>query len=326
MNKNNSLARVWLAALAFTMVVAGCTVSPGVGPDWEELLADVREFQRRIGFVPTKNFRALVPEQDRFPFCGYAERGTLPYSYEDPAIRWLASATEADCRELAKDHDTYFGSTEAIGEKGTPVTPAMVEGKFDRFLYVVIHEDCHDQFDLPYGIEEALCNVITYRAMVAFSAEKYKRYTLEGRVLRRYAEEQTEATRAAIAVYAQAEALYQRHARGELNEAAFLRERNTLLRRAARPLRWVEGEIGPIRLANDMTYSRHYPYIESVHDALGGDLARTVAFFRHVDKLKPDRAAFQKRQKLRDQDSVEFLRAYETAVLDVARQALPKFP
>jgi hypothetical protein len=71
-----------------------------------------------------------------------------------------------------------------------------------------------------------------------------------------------------------------------------------------------------------MTYTRHYPFLESIHDALGGDLARTVDFFVRVDRAKPARPAVLKRMKLNDPKSIEFVRAYETIVVETAEKLL----
>jgi hypothetical protein len=330
-SSSGGAVRGLIAAVLLAAAIAGCMnmrdifapSAPVVGEEWTALLAEIREFERRIGFEETKNFRSLATgEQESFRFCGHASPYRLPYSYEDPAIQWLDSITEQECREIAEGHDVYYGAVEALGEVGTPVTPAMVTGKLDNFLYLVIHEDCHDQFDLPYGVEEALCNLITYRAMEMFAREKFKWYAGEQRAVRRYAERQSSATRATIQHYGQLEALYARFERGEIGPEALLRERAAILKKAERQLGWKPGEMNNVVMANDMTYSRHYPFLESVHAALGNDLARTVAFFKHVDRLKPSRAAVMKQHRIQDERSVEFIRAYEEAVVETARKAL----
>jgi hypothetical protein len=324
----------WLAVAALIVaLVAGCTQlqeifapsAPGVTDEWAALLEEVRAFERRIGFHETDNFVDLSSEEEAFPFCGYASRFHLPYSYEDPAIRWLESVTEEECRKLGGDSDIYFGAVEAWGESGTPVTPSMITNKLDRFLYLVIHEDCHDQFELPYGIEEALCDVITYKAMAVFSEEKYGTYARENGAIRRYANAQSRLARTTIAYYEQVAVLYARYERGELSSDALLRERAAIFKRAERPLGWARGELNNVGLATDMTYSRHYPYLESVFEALGRDPARTVAFFRHVDSVKPSRAAVMKRHRIANEGSVEFIRAYEAAVVETIRKALPEY-
>ncbi|HXF66087.1 MAG TPA: aminopeptidase [Burkholderiales bacterium] len=319
------------APLAFALVLmAGCTLLQDAatrlpGPRLYEkgaaVIGTIRDFERRIGFRETDNFLDLDNETESFPFCGVVSRLHLPYSYEDPAIQWLEAATEAECRALAPEGaDVYFGQTEAVGEAGTPVTPSMLAGTLVRFVYLVIHEDCHDQFDLPLGIEEALCNVITYNAMVAFAAEKSG--FLERTAMRRYAQRESERTRAAKAFYEELERLYARHRGGEIPAEALLAERARIFARAERALAWEKGALNNVAIANDMTYSRHFPFLEEVFEALGRDLARTVAFFRHVDAVKPARAAVKKKLGIQEERSVEFIRAYEEAVLDTIRKAL----
>ena len=317
-------------AVLLVALIAGCAKlrelaappAPGVTSEWALLLNEIRVFERRIGFADTGNFANLSREQQAFPFCGHAPRLVLPYSYEDPAIKWLAVESEEECRALGSDVDVYFGESEALGEVATPLTPAMVEGKLDRFLYLVIHEDCHDQFAFPYGIEEALCDLITLKAMVEFAEEKYWAYASETRAVRRYAESQSGIAYATITYYERLAALYARFGRNEIPPDVLLRERESIFRSARVPLGRTQGEMNNVRIANHMTYSRHFPFLETVYVALGRDLTRTVAFFRRVDKLKPSRASVMKQNRIATEESVAFLRAYEAAMVETIRKAL----
>jgi len=332
-NNKRHLARPLIIIAATAGIILGCVqvrqfthpTPPEVSGEWAALIEDVRTFQRSLGFSDTENFAGLNTDQKEFPFCGYAPRHVLPYSYEDPAIRWLEAGNEAECRTAAgRDADVYFGATEAVGEAGTPVTPSMLTSRLDRFVYLVIHEDCHDQFELPYGVEEALCNVIAYHGMAAFASGKFRWYAVENRSIRRYTLDQIRLTKATIGYYGEVEALYARHQRKEIDLDTLLRERAAVYARAAKTLEWraESGELNNVSMANYMTYSRHYPYLESVHVALGRDLARTVAFFKQVDKAKPTPAAVMKQRRMKNQKSVEFIRAYEAAVLESATTAL----
>ena len=332
--KPDSRASSWLAAAALAALsVAGCygvtefvaPTAPEVSAEWRALIDELRVFERRIGFRDTDNFASLSTDKRSFTVCGQASNRRLPYSYEDPAIRWLDSATEEECRNVDPDTDVYFDEVEAWGEIGTPVTAAMLESTLDRFVYLVIHEDCHDQFGLPYGIEEALCNIVTYRAMTKFAAEKFGWYALENRAIRRYAREQSRETRATIAHYAELEALYQRFERSEISLAALLKLRTRVFAKAERSLELPAGYLNTISLANFMTYSRHYPRLERVADSLGDDLGRVVEFFRRVDALKPTPEAVMQRYGISDQESVEFVRAYETAVIETITRIAPGF-
>jgi len=324
------LARVFAILAVLAGSLAGCgevrdfltPAPPDVAGEWKGLLDEARAFERRIGFRDTANFRRFSGEHESFPFCGYVSRFYLPYSYEDAHIRWIESASEAECAGAGDEADTYFGAVEAWGESASPVTPSMIESKLDRFLYLVIHEDCHDQFDLPFGIEEALCNVIAYHAMAAFTAEKFGRFARANRAVRRYVDVEVAHTRATVTYYDQLAALYARYERAEISSDALLEARAAIFMEAERALDREQGDLNNLTLANEMTYSRHYPYLESVFKALGQDLARTVAFFRHVDRTKPSRAAIMKRHRIAAEESVESIRAHEASVVETIARAL----
>lgn len=322
--------RILVVIALLVAAIAGCArlgelitpSAPGVSDEWAALLQEIRAFERRIGFAETDNFTDFSQEQEAFPFCGYVSHFVLPYSYEDPAITWLEPATEEECRQRAGNADVYFNAVEAWGEIGTSITSSMIANKLDRFLYVVIHEDCHDQFGLPYGIEEALCDLITNKAMAAFTDDKYGTNAREDRAIRRYAETRSRQTRAIITYYGQLAALYARYERKEIAPDELLRERAAIYKNAQKPLAWAQSDLNNVGIANSMTYSRHYPFLESVFDALGRDLAKTVALFRHVDEVKPTSAAVMKRYRIANKNSVEYIRANEAAVLETIRKEL----
>lgn len=327
------MARLWrrLAVVLIAALLAGCVpqrstdgdlAAPRSRDEWTALVAEVRVFERRIGFKETRNFLTFAQEKDGFPFCGYVSRLYLPYSYEDPAIRWTESASEEECRAFGEELDVSYGETEAVGEQETPVTASMLAAPLDRLLYLVIHEDCHDQFELPYGIEEPVCNVIAYGAMARFSEEKFAAKSPEREAVQRYVGDAAKHSLVTIAHYERLAELYAGHARTAISLPVLLRERERIFRHAERDLAWPEGTMNNVWLANTMTYSRHYPAIERVFEALGRDVGRTVAFFRTVDAMKPTAAAVVKKYRLKNDSDVEFVRAYEAAVIATIEQAL----
>ena len=143
-NGNGLLVRCAIALALIGALFAGCgqlrdltaSTPPQLSEEWKEVLAELRELERQIGFRETRNFARLTDERETYFYCGWAPKRVLPYSYEDPAIHWLDSADAAQCREVDDDNDWYFGQVEAMGEIGTPVTPAMIAGDFDRFAYL----------------------------------------------------------------------------------------------------------------------------------------------------------------------------------------------
>jgi hypothetical protein len=319
-----------LAAL-FAALLGGCvpprSAEPDVpaltvGRDWPALVADIRAFERRIGFADTPNFLRFGGASRAFRSCGYVSRAYLPYSYEDPAIEWFDSVDEEQCRAWGASGDAVYSESEALGESATPVTRSMLAASLDRFVYIVVHEDCHDQFALPYGIEEALCNVIAYKAMAEFADERFGSMPRERDAIRRYAIEGAERARLTIAAYERVAAVYAHHAPVNTSSNAFLRERIRIFRRMERELGWSRTSMNNVSIANAMTYTRHYPSFERVFDALGGDLQRSVLFFRSVDAAKPSAADVIARHGLQDDRGVDFLRAYEAAIVQAAQKAL----
>lgn len=321
----------WPLLVVLTIVAAstivGCTQlneflappAPPVAGKWTTLLGELREFEGRIGFLGTNNFAKVATDRTSYPYCGRASNRSLPYSYQDRLIEWPEIETEEACRNVGADTDVYFGKVEAWGEIGTPITAAMLAGTLDRFVYLVIHEDCHDQFDLPYGIEEPLCDIITHRAMAQFSSEKFHWYATENRALKNYARTEAKDVRVTISYYKRIEALYRRFERGEISHASLLDLRSREFARAERELKLEPGQLNNIGLANYMTYSRHYPALARIADAWRDDLPGMIQFFRMADARKPPKEVFLKRSGTTDEKNAQFLRIYEAAVLDSIR-------
>ena len=314
-------ARLALLALIVALLAA-CGVR--VPRAWEPLLREVRAFEQRIGFQKTATFAEFSAEQGRVPFCGHVSPFYLPYSYEDPAIHWYNVTNERECRVHADGADVYFGTVEVLGEVGAAVSPEVLSVQLTRFLYLVFHEDCHEQFDLPYGVEEALCNVIAYKAMEQFSREKYGPEARQHLAIQRYTKVESTRTRTVKSLYEQVAVYYTRYDRKDLSAEALLKERARLFGKAERALAWKSGSLNNVGLANEMTYSRHYPLLEGVYDALGRDLSRTVDFFRRVDAAKPAPEAVMKKHRIETKEGVDFIRAYEAEVVRTIESELPK--
>lgn len=321
-------ARLVLAAAAVALIGACAELRglfgdvPGRYEKWAGLIDEMRAFERRIGFKETGNFVRFAENQESFTYCGHAQRLALPYSYEDPAIRWTHDVTEQECLALGRGEDVYFDEAEALGEIGAPLTRSMLDAPLERFLYLVFHEDCHDQYELPAGIEEALCNVIAYQAMVVFARKRYGPASAELKLIDAYVKTQSERSLLTRAYYRRLVVLYVRYGRKELSAQALLNERDRVLRLAERVLAREAGSLNNVSIATDMTYDRHYPFFVSIHDFLGSDLARTVHFFKTVDARKPAPEQVIKRHGFRDARSAAFIRAYEAAVIENVRREL----
>jgi hypothetical protein len=323
--------RLLFAASIVTLALVACRqvqqageppIPPRTYAEVQALIREVSVYERRIGFRETENFRRFSDARRSFPFCGNAPRLYLPYSYEDPAIRWYDVETEEACRSIASEADVYFGHSEALGEIKAPVTPAMLSAPIARLIYVIVHENCHDQFDLPYGIEEPLCNVIAYGSLPAFASEHYGLLRAEYYAVGLYANGASRFAHTTIRYYEELAALYATAKLGGGSDRDILGKRAEVFKRAGEALGWDRAEMNNVLLANAMTYSRHYPFAEEVFDALGRDVGRMVAFFRRVDAARPKPQDVMRARGLASAESVEYLRAYESSVVETARKLL----
>jgi hypothetical protein len=154
--------------------------------------------------------------------------------------------------------------------------------------------------------------------MTAFVRKRYGEYSPEAGVVRRYIEALEARAYGAIASHERLAMLYARYDRRQILSTALLRERAAIYEQANPALR---GEPNNVRLANYITYARYLPLLESVYARLGEDLPGAVRFFRRVDEIKPSSAVIMQTHGLNSQASVQFLRAYETAVLETIRKA-----
>lgn len=289
--------------------------APRAQTEWASLLADVRAYQQRIGFAPTLNFRRADAAIHAYALCGHGSPHYLPYSYEDPAIRWLDVKTEEECRAGAENRDVTFAPTEALAGLGTPVTGKMLVAPLARFLYLVIHEDCHEQFALPGGIEEALCNALAYEGMAEFARERYNDWPVEYRAISEFVSSGTARAEFTVALYEELSAVYARREGGLISEEALLQERGEVFRRAEQRLGRAPGTLNNVWLATVITYSRHYRLMQRVIAAFDGDLAQAVAYFRRLD-------SFAARLGCGGRKDVVFVRAYERTIVAAMERAL----
>ncbi len=77
-----------------------------------------------------------------------------------------------------------------------------------------------------------------------------------------------------------------------------------------------------VGLANEMTYSRHYPLFERVWSELDGDLAKAMHFFKQVDREKPSRESVLSRLGVTGEKSVQAISAVESAAADTTMRLL----
>ncbi len=340
-----SIRDVFFRILAFTILIAivvamvwlsfrseigtkPSTSVPDYAPDprkeWQSIVKDLRAFQKTFGFRKTSNFRTVSEQIVENKFCGIVSKRYLPYSYEDPEIYWYEDQLEEMCRNKHHEQDVYFGTREILGEVASPVTQSMLNSGLDRFVYLVIHEDCHDQFRQPYGIEEALCDVITHQAMKRYARQEPRGSQAIWQTLVLYADHEIVSSRVTALQFERVRKFFDDSNKNQMSARKFLERRAILFADVERKIGWKPGEANNVTLAEAVTYSRHYSRLEKIYVRLGGDLA---AFVTHFKQLDPELAGIRRdlrRKGVTISQGAVYLNAYENAILYLAEKKLPR--
>src|SRR5688572_17672032 len=158
---------------------------------------------------------------------------------------------------MAKE-DASFNIVEAMAGLATPVTRRMLTAPLARFLYLVAHEDCHEQFDFPYGIEEALCNAFAFGVMDRLAEERFQDDADARLAIARFTS--AGAARSAFTrnLYEELARVYARHEKALISQEELLRSRGEMLREAEERFARPAGTFNNIWLATAITYSRHF--------------------------------------------------------------------
>ena len=298
-------------------------ITPDLLTEWQAIVRDLRVFQRTFGFRETRNFQSVSTKVVENRFCGIVSKRYLPYSYEDPAVSWYEDLPQEECVPEHRGQDVYFGTREVLGEVATPVTQSMLHGSLDRFAYLVIHEDCHDQFKQPYGIEEALCDVIAHEAMKRYARQPPRASQPAWQTLVTYAVHQTALSKETAVQFEHVQAFFDESKKARLSDRRFLEQRAILFAEVERKIEWKPGDANNVTLAEAITYSRHYDRLEKIYVRLGSDLAAFVSHFQQLDPALAGIRRALRRKGLAESRGAAYLRAYENAILDLAEQKLP---
>ena len=298
-------------------------ITPDLLTEWQAIVRDLRVFQRTFGFRETRNFQSVSTKVVENRFCGIVSKRYLPYSYEDPAVSWYEDLPQEECVPEHRGQDVYFGTREVLGEVATPVTQSMLHGSLDRFAYLVIHEDCHDQFKQPYGIEEALCDVIAHEAMKRYARQPPRASQPAWQTLVTYAVHQTALSKETAVQFEHVQAFFDEAKKARLSDRRFLEQRAFLFAEVERKIEWKPGDANNVTLAEAITYSRHYDRLEKIYVRLGSDLAAFVSHFQQLDTALAGIRRALRRKGLTESRGAAYLRAYENAILDLAEQKLP---
>ncbi len=274
--------------ILITLIAPGC--QPSDTPTVEqkmELVEEIKDFEKKLGFSSTENFKTYADETEAYPYYFYTSVTELPYSLGDPRLQF-GSGTPDSAMVDSRKYDIYFYDIPVIAGIGTPVTKSLIRGPVSTFIRLIFHEDWHEQIDLPLGIEEPSGEVISYLAAIQFAKENLGEDSAVHFYLRLYFSNRFREGRIYEKYYNQLSALYDRFHNGQISEVATLDVKAELFASLGDELHYVWGDkpdqLNNAFVAYQMTYIRHIATMYQVYSVNDFDLAKTVAIFQAMPK------------------------------------------
>jgi hypothetical protein len=269
--------------LASALLIPSCR--PSAPADREqrlELIAEIKAFEKSLGFAETENFKTYSPEIDAYHYLFYTSSTHLPYSLDDPALISAIGTRDSVSLDYQK-YDAYFYAIPSVAGEGTPVTDSLIREPLDRFIQIIFHEDWHEQIDLPLGLEEPSAEIIGYAAAMLFAGEKYGRDATVYKTLQNNLDSRLRESTVYGEYYDKLSALYAQYQEGKLSEMDTLTGKTQLLESMGDALYGIWGgrpeQLNNAFIAFQMTYLRHLPLMHQVLVAADYDLSKTVQLF-----------------------------------------------
>jgi len=274
-----------LLALVLASVLSIPSCQPNAPDDREqrlELIAELKAFEKGLGFAGTENFKTYSPEIDAYHYLFYTSSTHLPYSLDDPALIAAIGTRDSVSLDYQK-YDAYFYAIPSVAGEGTPVTDSLLQEPLYRFIQIICHEDWHEQVDLPLGLEEPSAEIFGYAAARLFAGEKYGRGATVYETLGNSLDNRFRESEVYGEYYDKLSALYTQYQKGELSEMDMLTRKAQLLDAMGDELYGIWGgrpeQLNNAFIAFQMTYLRHLPLMYQVLQANGSDLSKTIPLF-----------------------------------------------
>ena len=307
---------LWFVALL--VVIPGCQVTrPHSGLTDEqiyklELIPEIKDFEKRLGFNQTENFETYSAEIETRDYWFYTPKTVLPYSLDDPRLHYLTGDPESIPVAL-DEYDVFFYPVEALAGVKTPITSSLLQAPLPRFIHLVFHEDWQEQMALPLGIEEPSAEIVSYVAAMLFAVEKFDPDTEVYYTLRQELHRKLKESRVYQHYYEQLDALYSEFYSGGISKAETLRRKARLLEAMGNDLEGIwrgrPEQLNNAFIAFQMTYLRHLPLLYEVFLQADRDIIATMAVLRSMPRQGAGFADLEELKDIEDQVT-DYLRQF----------------
>lgn len=254
----------------------------------KKFIKEVKEFEAGLGFKETKNF-VDFDENVSYSALYFQKFSDMPFSYLDPRMGFRG----IDDKNLEKGvsfaklmFTKYYGIDttkcdfflylNGAWAGGTKITPGMLDKTPKDLAYTVMHEDWHDNVDLPMHIEEATCDLIGIAGTAQFlkmeNANKSLRERLDFAMAINYTHKKLSDLSTLFYFKAIDTTTYYLRKRDGLHEL-----KNKLV-----SLRQDTSEINAAWVSFYHVYTHYYPLMYRLYDACNADIKEFVGVLKTI--------------------------------------------
>jgi len=259
-----------------------------------KLVKEVNEFSKqRLHFKQSVNFQKYSNDNTVYFCVRLAPKGKLAYDYVQGEIKSMVFETLEEALEAAekskKTHDAYVYRLDAVAG-GYPLTNAFVMLDKPRQVFLVLHEDWHDNVDFSLSLEEATGNIIGYVGAIEFF-KKYEKDAAFAKDAERSVHWALSKARVVVKFYQKLEKLY---AQKGIDESTREYARTEIFKEAKKECIEIDKKTGltlsnlefnNATLSTWMTYDRYFDLAWRVYLGTGKNLKKTAAIFRSIRPL-----------------------------------------
>ena len=283
--------------VSLALGASGCqsrrhAVSKGAPHPRQELIAEIKDFEKQIGFQETNNFSRHSDKAAADYRCYYTGKFELPGTYE--GLR-LKAGTRDGCRVDESKYDVFFYALEAAASGNTPVTGLLSEASPERVMVVVPHEDFHNDKQLrklPAAMSEAASTLVGFLTARQFARAKFGAGSPEHNKLAQEAELFLRKAELVNAYHSEISALYDAHRAKQVTTLEALEKKERLFGKLEEKCRAIlpqpasfnpcPSAMNNAGLAFDRTYTQRYPLLYGAFKAQPRGLAETIQKLREL--------------------------------------------
>jgi len=270
-----------MKAAILLLAAAGAQAQTG------DVIPEIKELQRKLGFDHTRNFEHRSDHQRAFYRCYYTGKLELPASYD--GLR-LKQGTEG-CSVDESKYDVFYYPAEAVANGSAPVTTSLAAAPLERVLVVVPHEDFHESREArkaPPPLDEASATLAGFLTAAEFARQRYGETSEVYQNLSREPELFLRKAEIVNRYHAKVSELYA----AKLNRETALVQKVRLFVEAQRECEAIQPDPRAFNkclsapnnagLAFDFTYTRHYPRFYELYQSNGRQIGPTLDALRRA--------------------------------------------